>query len=390
MEFKDTFYNTTDYKFQKEKLGDGTSGSVCILKSSKKNKKYVAKILATDDFNGIQQMELIQQSSKFHQLSHPSIVKFIGINFQSLTDTKKFEPTIISEYCPQGSLKIILENEKKGVIDENWNPTKKCISLIGISDALRYLHANGINHRNLKPENILFRNDFYPRVSDFGISDFQSNCLTKKGEIMIDTVLYKCPEFYQDEYISSPGVDAYAFGMLAYEITTGKVPFEELGESIKYNDFYGKISSGYRPKFPKNVTKKMQKLISRCWNANIEERPSFEEISSELTKNHSKYFNEKLDENEINRFIRKLLEKKHKTSNKPQTQQAILDHENQTDFRRSNEELCRSLIYLHGSKKEQNSNKCIDRLKISSEKGNSFSSFLLGLLYENGEGVKEE
>ena len=156
MQNEGAFFDTNDYELQKKKLGNGTYGSVYIANNVNNHKKYATKFIKIDNgFNGPQQMLLIQKSSLICKLKHPSIAKFVGVNFQSFTDPNKFEPSIMTKYCRHGSLKRVFDNEKKGIIDNNWTPTKKCISLLGISDALRYLHQNGIVHHDLKPENVL-------------------------------------------------------------------------------------------------------------------------------------------------------------------------------------------------------------------------------------------
>lgn len=71
-----------------------------------------------------------------------------------------------TEYLKNGSLKKILDKEKLSTADLNWTPTKKYICLLGICDAMRYLHENQIIHRDLKPQNILIDSDYYPRVCD--------------------------------------------------------------------------------------------------------------------------------------------------------------------------------------------------------------------------------
>ena len=105
------------------------------------------------------------------------------------------------------------------IADNNWSPTKKYICLLGISDAMRFLHKCGIIHRDLKPQNILVDSNFYPKVCDCGLS----RCFSMTGQI--GTPLYMSPEMFEDEEHFGPAVDVYAFAILAYEIVTGKEPF---------------------------------------------------------------------------------------------------------------------------------------------------------------------
>ena len=88
---------------------------------------------------------------KLHKLKHHAIVKFYRINFHSFDNPDKLEPIIITEYLPH-------KKEQQSIADSNWTPTKKYICcLLGITDAFRYLHQNGILNRDLKPENIKSR-----------------------------------------------------------------------------------------------------------------------------------------------------------------------------------------------------------------------------------------
>lgn len=116
-DFKDAFYNVSDYTLTKKKLGSGSFGSVYVL-NIQSNKNYAVKIINTEKgFDGKDQMLLMRESMILHELHHPGIVKFIGINFQSLRNSEKLEPSIITEYLPNGSLKTILDNEKNSIAD---------------------------------------------------------------------------------------------------------------------------------------------------------------------------------------------------------------------------------------------------------------------------------
>ena len=63
----------------------------------KDHQDYAAKILNTENgFDGEDQMLFLRETSILRKLSHPSIVKFIGVNFRSLRDPTILEPTIIT------------------------------------------------------------------------------------------------------------------------------------------------------------------------------------------------------------------------------------------------------------------------------------------------------
>lgn len=100
------------------------------LKNEKKDdhKLYAAKIIEiVNTFDGNDQMQIIRESMILSKLSHPAILKFVGLNFRSFEDWSILQPTIITEYLKNSSLKIILDSEKQNLADHNWTPTKKCI-----------------------------------------------------------------------------------------------------------------------------------------------------------------------------------------------------------------------------------------------------------------------
>ncbi|KAK8880757.1 hypothetical protein M9Y10_003444 [Tritrichomonas musculus] len=156
MEIEDCFFDTSDYEVTNKKLGEGTFGEVYVVENQTSDKLYAAKIINTNGFfSSRDQLMFLRESLILYKLDHPAIVKFFGINFHSFEDSISLNPTILTEYFPNGSLKVILDKEKKSIADKNWTPTKKYICLLGISNAMRYLHRAGILHRDLKPENIL-------------------------------------------------------------------------------------------------------------------------------------------------------------------------------------------------------------------------------------------
>lgn len=179
-----------------------------------------------------------------------------------LFDPSKLEPTLLTEYLCNGSLKEVLDKERRCIADSNWNPTKKCICLIGIADAMRCLHEHGILHSDLKPANILIGSNHYPRVCDFGLS----RCLS----------------------------------------------------SATLKTLVNKALKGIRPEFTSDVPDKTKDLITRCWSRDVEERPTFKEIFEMLTNDFS-FSSESVEEDEIRDFI-EMLETKDEEKRKLQAE----------------------------------------------------------------------
>lgn len=404
MEIKGLFFNTKDFKLSDEKIGKGAFGTV-YLATNKDKQQFAAKILnIEDDFDGDEQLLLLRESIILHKMNHPSIVKYGGVNFRSFKKSTKFQPIILTEYMPHGSLKENLDKEKNSLSDLSWTPTKKYIMLLGIADAMRYLHKHGIIHRDLKPENILVDSNYYPRVADFGLSKCIAGSLTKSTKLtmtgQIGTPMYMAPELLRGEDSYGPGVDVYSFAILAYEIVSGEAPFHELGNVSPFV-FANKVMAGYRPKLDDKIPSKMQDLLTKCWSDNINERPSFDEIFDKLSSDFT-YIDESVEEDEIIEYLSVLDEelKAQKQADKDREillneikklKNKIKEMENvESVLKKTNNTFASALEFLHGTQKERNINSAMILLNRSSEAGNCYSSFILGLLYENGVEIKKD
>lgn len=94
-----------------------------------------------------------------------------------------------------------------------------------VARGLSYAHRNNIIHRDLKPSNILFDNSGNAYLSDFGLAKVLAMPdMTKPGHL-VGTPAYVSPEALRGEQVDHRA-DIYSLGILAYEILTGRVPFE--------------------------------------------------------------------------------------------------------------------------------------------------------------------
>jgi eukaryotic-like serine/threonine-protein kinase len=128
-------------------------------------------------------------------------------------------PFIVMEYLRGGSLEDRLREHGA------QEPARVLDWLEQAAAALDAAHANGIVHRDIKPGNLLLTPDGGVRVADFGIASAAGlDSLTMTGTVL-GTAGYLSPEQAMGEP-TTPASDLYALGVLAFELLSGRRPFE--------------------------------------------------------------------------------------------------------------------------------------------------------------------
>ncbi|MFO1372863.1 MAG: protein kinase [Candidatus Competibacteraceae bacterium] len=103
---------------------------------------------------------------------------------------------------------------------------KEALSIAkAIASALNYAHRRSIIHRDIKPQNILFRDNGTPVLTDFGIAKtLGSNTVMTRTGLSIGTPRYMSPEQIRGQAVDARS-DLYSFGVLFYEMLTGNTPY---------------------------------------------------------------------------------------------------------------------------------------------------------------------
>jgi serine/threonine-protein kinase len=147
-------------------------------------------------------------------LSHPHIATVFDFGEQ---DGDYF---LVMEYLPSKNLKRLIE--ERGAM-----PLKVALEIaIQLADALKYAHSNGIIHRDVKPQNVLFTEDGKVKLTDFGIARAVSSQtpLTGTGQL-VGSVHYMSPEQARGLGASERS-DVYALGIILFEMLSGRLPFD--------------------------------------------------------------------------------------------------------------------------------------------------------------------
>jgi serine/threonine protein kinase len=143
--------------------------------------------------------------------------------------------------------------------------------LAQVGDALGYAHRHGVIHRDVKSANIMLDEEGWAVVTDFGIAKVvQAQGLTVTG-VTVGTPTYMSPEQCATEELTGAS-DQYSLGVVAYEMLTGKLPFDEDSiMSVMYAHFNQKPRpvTDLRPDCPPNLAHAVMRMLekdpSRRW-----------------------------------------------------------------------------------------------------------------------------
>ncbi|MBS3956915.1 MAG: Stk1 family PASTA domain-containing Ser/Thr kinase [Clostridiales bacterium] len=153
-----------------------------------------------------------QEAQSAANLSHPGIVNMYDWGRDGETYY------IVMEYVRGTDLKHLIE--ERGPID----PMNAAEYASQVCAALAVAHGYDIIHRDIKPHNIVLTPDGAVKVMDFGIARAGNTTMTQTGSVL-GTAHYVSPEQAQGRALG-PASDLYSLGIVLYELTTGRLPFD--------------------------------------------------------------------------------------------------------------------------------------------------------------------
>lgn len=192
------------------------------------------------------------------KISHKHILRIHDLG--TVGDTK----FISMAYVEGPDLHHILKDNPKMPLDRALNFATQ------LAEALAAAHAEGVVHRDLKPQNILVDKDDQTYISDFGLAkSFEQSAvgMTKTGAF-VGTPRYMSPEQVEGKPADQRS-DLYSYGLILYEMLTGDVPFT--GEST-LKVMYQRIQE--KPKNPKQLKPEIPAWVARIVMRCLEKDPS--------------------------------------------------------------------------------------------------------------------
>lgn len=193
-----------------EKLGSGGFGSVFKGTLTDSTEVAVKKL------EGLRQGEkqFRAEVSTLGAIQHVNLVRLHGL---CLDGSKRL---LVYEYMSGGSLNSHLFHNNSSFLD--WNSRYQIV--LGIARGLAYLHEKCrecIIHCDIKPDNILLDKDFNAKIADFGMAKLIGRDFSRVLTTMRGTIGYLAPEWISGLPITSK-VDVYSFGMMLFELLSGK------------------------------------------------------------------------------------------------------------------------------------------------------------------------
>ena len=201
-------------------LGAGGMATVYLAHDVKHDRRVAIKVLLPELAASIGATRFLREGRIAAQLQHPHILGLIDSGH--VGDTLFY----VMPFVEGASLREHLDGQRP-------LPRAEALRiLLAVADGLSYAHAGGLVHRDIKPENILLSGR-HALIADFGIAKAletaESGRLTTVG-LTLGTPAYMAPEQAAAEPDIDHRADLYAFGVVAYEMLSGKPPFSGMSQ----------------------------------------------------------------------------------------------------------------------------------------------------------------
>ncbi|XP_075097159.1 uncharacterized protein LOC107766684 isoform X2 [Nicotiana tabacum] len=235
-----------------EHIGEGSCGMV--YHGMWYGSDVAVKVFSKEEYSDEVIYSFKQEVSLMKRLRHPNVLLFMG----AVTSPQRL--CIVTEFLPRGSLFRLLQRYSSKL---EWR--RRIHMALDIARGMNYLHHHNppIVHRDLKSSNLLVDKNWTVKVGDFGLSrlKYETFLATKTGK---GTPQWMAPEVLRSEP-SNEKSDLYSFGVILWELATGKLPWDNLNPM----QVIGAVGfMNQRLDIPKDVHPQWASIIESCWHRN--------------------------------------------------------------------------------------------------------------------------
>lgn len=194
-------------------LGEGGMADVYLAVDTILNREVAIKILRGElGKDPVTLLRFQREANAVSKLNHQNVV--------DVYDVGEWEGRhyIVMEYVRGRTLKQLISQRGALNCDEAVN------IMLQLTSAVQHAHENNIIHRDIKPQNVLVKDDGTVKITDFGIALAHDAVQLTQTNAVLGSAHYLAPETTRGETPNNQ-VDLYALGIVFYELLTGSVPF---------------------------------------------------------------------------------------------------------------------------------------------------------------------
>lgn len=254
------------------KAGVGGTADVFQVRERDSGGVLALKVLNPESTrNATTRKAFIQEAHLLERLDHPGLVKGLGVARSGNTFFSRME------YIDGDTLLEILDRGK---------PLEEKAALrvvLEVAEVLRYLHEEGVVHRDVKPGNIMLSSDGVVKLIDLGFAAGEEETQPAAGESAVGTVAYLSPEQARGGAGADLRSDVYSLGVTLFQLVVGRLPFDSSDDrEILRMQIMESLSS---PELKaRHFTPLLSYFISKMMAKEVEERyQSWNELVGDIT-----------------------------------------------------------------------------------------------------------
>lgn len=197
----------------KQLIGNGGMADVYLALDTILDRNIALKIIRIDLANDpISLLRFQREAKAISKMDHQNIVQVYDVG------EYKHRPYIVMEYVHGKTLKQLLQKRIALPLQEALDIMKQ------LTSALVHAHQNNIIHRDIKPHNVLIKDDGTAKITDFGIALSHDSMQITANDLVLGSAHYLAPEITSGQEATHAS-DVYSLGIVFYELLSGNVPF---------------------------------------------------------------------------------------------------------------------------------------------------------------------